>query len=287
MTNIQWYPGHMTKAKRMMREALGKVDAVIELRDARIPASSRNPDLGALLAGKPRIVVLNKADLANQQTTKAWQEWFRERGIVSLPYIATKSGMNAAVLGAVQAATAELVARWRAKGVKKTVRLMVAGIPNCGKSTFINRMAGDVRVRTADRPGVTRGTQWVRLAPTLEMMDTPGMLWPRFDDPATARHLAYVGSINDEIVNLEELAAEMIGELMVLAPEAVRARFKLNGEPEPGEGYLELACRGRGWLMKGGVPDVGRAARLILDEFRAGRLGTVSLETPQRDGGRA
>ena len=279
MPQINWYPGHMAKSRRLLQDQLRAVDAVIELCDARAPLATRNPDLEKLTRGKARILILNKADLADDKETARWVEYFRTQGLSAMRFN-SNGGKTKEILARIQEATRPAVERAAARGVKKTVRLMIIGIPNVGKSTFINRIHGSGIAKASDRPGVTRSNQWVKIGPYLELLDTPGMLPPRMDDQDSARLLAYLGSIRDQIMNTEELAGQLLMHLQSINPAAVAARFKL---PE-GEIYddpqlaLEAACKGRGWLISGGRPDVDRAAALVLDEFRAGKAGKISIE---------
>ena len=279
MPQINWYPGHMAKSRRLLQDQLRAVDAVIELCDARAPLATRNPDLEKLTRGKARILILNKADLADDRETARWVEYFRTQGLSAMRFN-SNGGKTKEILARIQEATRPAVERAAARGVKKTVRLMIIGIPNVGKSTFINRIHGSGIAKASDRPGVTRSNQWVKIGPYLELLDTPGMLPPRMDDQDGARLLAYLGSIRDQIMNTEELAGQLLMHLQSINPAAVAARFKL---PE-GEIYddpqlaLEAACQGRGWLISGGRPDVDRAAALVLDEFRAGKAGKISIE---------
>ena len=279
MPQINWYPGHMAKSRRLLQDQLRAVDAVIELCDARAPLATRNPDLEKLTRGKARILILNKADLADDRETARWVEYFRSQNLSAMRFN-SNGGKTKEILARIQEATCPAVERAAARGVKKTVRLMIIGIPNVGKSTFINRIHGSGIAKASDRPGVTRSNQWVKIGPYLELLDTPGMLPPRMDDQDSARLLAYLGSIRDQIMNTEELAGQLLMHLQAINPAAVAARFKL---PE-GEIYddpqlaLEAACRGRGWLISGGRPDVDRAAALVLDEFRAGKAGKISIE---------
>ena len=279
MPQINWYPGHMAKSRRLLQDQLRAVDAVIELCDARAPLATRNPDLEKLTRGKARILILNKADLADDRETARWVEYFRSQNLSAMRFN-SNGGKTKEILARMQEATRPAVERAAARGVKKTVRLMIIGIPNVGKSTFINRIHGSGIAKASDRPGVTRSNQWVKIGPYLELLDTPGMLPPRMDDQDSARLLAYLGSIRDQIMNTEELAGQLLMHLQAINPAAVAARFKL---PE-GEIYddpqlaLEAACRGRGWLISGGRPDVDRAAALVLDEFRAGKAGKISIE---------
>ena len=279
MPQINWYPGHMAKSRRLLQDQLRAVDAVIELCDARAPLATRNPDLEKLTRGKARILILNKADLADDKETARWVEYFRAQDLTAMRFN-SNGGKTKEILARIQEATRPAVERAAARGVKKTVRLMIIGIPNVGKSTFINRIHGSGVAKASDRPGVTRSNQWVKIGPYLELLDTPGMLPPRMDDQDGARLLAYLGSIRDQIMNTEELAGQLLMHLQGINPAAVAARFKL---PE-GEIYddpqlaLEAACKGRGWLISGGRPDVDRAAALVLDEFRAGKAGKITIE---------
>ncbi len=276
---IQWYPGHMARAKRLLKDQLGRVDVVLELCDARLPAASRNPDLDALCAHKKRVVVLNKADLAEETVTRAWMQHFARQGLGAVSFVASR-GKPKEILAAIERTVADAVAHQAARGVRKTVRALVVGVPNVGKSTLINCLRGQAVAKTGDRPGVTRANQWVRITPYLELLDTPGLLWPKLEDTAAARRLAYVGTIRDVIMDQEQLAQRLLEELLVLRESAVVERFRLTAPYGEGQALLENACRGRGWLLPGGVMDTARGAALVLDEFRAGRLGRISLEKP-------
>ena len=277
---IQWYPGHMARAKRLLRDQLSRVDVVLELCDARLPISSRNPDLDALCAHKRRLVVLGKADLAEEAVTRAWIRYFEREGLEAIPFVASR-GRPKEVLAGIERAVADTVERQAARGIRKTVRAMVLGVPNVGKSTLINCLRGQAVAKTGDRPGVTRANLWVRVTPYLELLDTPGLLWPKLKDEQAALRMAYVGTIRNEVVAQEELAQSLLEELLVLRTSAAAERFRLTEPYGEGQALLENACRGRGWLMAGGVPDTERGAALVLDEFRAGRLGRISLERPE------
>ena len=284
MPQINWYPGHMAKSRRLLQEQLRAVDAVIELCDARAPQATRNPDLEKLTQGKARILVLNKADLADDAETARWTEHFRSRGLTAMRFN-SNGGKTREILAKIEQATRPAVERAARRGVKKTVRLMVIGIPNVGKSTFINRLHGSGIVKAGDCPGVTRSNQWVKIGPYLELLDTPGMLPPRMDDQDSARLLAYLGSIRDQIMDTEELAGRLLLHLLEIRPEPVRARFKLTEEERFDEYQtaLETVCRTRGWLISGGRPDTDRGSALILDEFRAGKTGKITIEpAPKR-----
>ena len=277
---INWYPGHMARSRRLLQEQLRAVDAVVELCDARAPLATRNGDLNALTRGKARLLILNKADLADDKETSRWLEYFRRRGLEAMRFN-SNGGRVKDMLAKIQQATRPAVERAERRGVKKTARVMVIGIPNVGKSTFINRINGSAVAKTSDRPGVTRSNQWVKIGPYLELLDTPGMLPPRLDDQERARALAWLGSVRDQILDTEELAGGLLARLVEIAPEAARSRFKLPEALPEGvspEELVEMACRGRGWLLSGGRLDTERAAALILDEFRGGKAGKITLE---------
>lgn len=278
--DINWYPGHMAKARRMMEESLRAVDFVIEVCDARIPRSSRNPDFDSLFRTKARVVVLNKTDLADPARTRLWLKWHAERGTPAIEFVATQRKGREALLRMIQDAAAEKVRRMAERGAKKTVRALVAGIPNTGKSALINALAGSAPARTGDRPGVTRGRQLIRITPWMELVDTPGVLWPKLDDHEGALNLAFTGAIKEEIMDPYRLALELIRALAVQYPGAIRERYKIEGDnSEAAEAVIAIA-RKRGCLMAGGEPDEERAARLVLDEMKAGKLGRLTMETP-------
>ena len=279
MPQINWYPGHMAKSRRLLQDQLRAVDAVIELCDARAPEATRNPDLAHLTRGKARILILNKADLADDNETARWLETFRKQGYTAMRFN-SNGGKTKDILKYIEAATRPAVERAAARGVKKTVRLMIIGIPNVGKSPFINRLHGSGIAKASDRPGVTRANQWVKIGPYLELLDTPGMLPPRMDDQEGARMLAYLGSIRDQIMDTEELAGQLMLHLLSIRPAPVIARFKLpEGEVlDDPQLAVETACRGRGWLISGGRPDTDRAAALILDEYRGGKVGRITIQ---------
>lgn len=279
--DINWYPGHMAKTKRQLQEQLNRVDVVVELCDARLPYSSRNPDLDKLIANKKRVLLLNKADLADQASTSAWLNYFRGQGIDCAPYNAA-TGKAKDALAVIDHAARETVERALAKGVRKTVKAMVVGVPNVGKSTFTNKLHGSGIAKTGDRPGVTRSNQWVRITPYLDLLDTPGLLWPRLDDQLAARRLCYIGTVKDDVVDLAMLTIHLLQDMLAVKPEAVMERFRLKDPSLRGEELLEAVCRGRGFLMKCGVCDYDRCCYVVLDEFRAGKLGRITLETPQK-----
>ena len=278
---INWYPGHMARARRLLAEQLSRVDVAVELCDARIPRASRNPDLDALLRGKKRLLVLNKADLAEEAVTREWLACFRAQGVTCMSFDSAR-GRAKDVLTRIEKLASEAVARMAARGAKKTVRALIVGVPNVGKSTITNKINGSSVARTGDRPGVTRANQWVRVTPYLELLDTPGLLWPKLDDQQDARALAFVGTINDNIMDQQMLAIELLGWLMENKPQQAAERFRLKDTSLRGVALLEEACRGRGWLLPGGVCDTDRGASVVLDEFRAGKLGRVSLQRPPK-----
>ncbi len=279
--DINWYPGHMAKAKRQLADQLSRVDVVVELCDARLPYSSRNPDLDKLVSGKKRVLMLNKADLADAGATGVWLNCFRAQGIDAVSYSAT-GGKAKDAIAAIDRAAKEIVERAAQKGMRKTVRVMVVGVPNVGKSTFTNRLHGGNIAKTGDRPGVTRSNQWVRISPYLELLDTPGLLWPRLDDQVAARRLCYIGTVKDDVVDLAMLTIHLLEDMMAVKPQAVMERFKVKDATLRGEELLEAVCRGRGFLMKGGVCDYDRCCAVVLDEFRAGKLGRITLEHPTK-----
>ena len=281
MEDLSWFPGHMTKTKRMIAAEIANMDAVCEILDARIPLSSRNPDVDAMTAGKPRLVVLNRVDQADPRQTKRWAAWFRSRGYAVLEADARSGAGTERFAAAVRELLRDRIAAWEAKGqVGRTVRVMVLGIPNVGKSTFINKVARRKTARAEDRPGVTRSKQWVPVDRTLELLDTPGILWPKFDDKQAGLRLAFTGAIKDDVMDIEELASCLMEYLGAHYASALAERYKV--EPESGEsGYdlLQRAARKRGFLMRGGEADAERMARVLLDEFRGGKLGRFTLET--------
>ncbi len=279
--NYQWYPGHMIKAKRMMQEDSRLIDLIIELVDARVPMSSRNPDIDEIGKNKFRIILLNKADLADPRFNLLWTEYFKEKGFF-VQEINSRSGAGIKnIQPLVQEACREKIERDRKRGIiNRPVRAMVAGIPNVGKSTFINSFAGRACARTGNKPGVTKGKQWIRLNKNLELLDTPGILWPRFEDQKVGERLAMIGSINDEILHADELAAAVISFLQREYPEALKERYQINVQ-EDAYKNLEEICISRGCFQKGRQPDILRASSLVMDDFRSGRLGRITLEHPE------
>lgn len=276
---IHWYPGHMAKAKRLLSDQLRRVDVVIELCDARLPISSRNPDLEAITRGKKKLLILGKADLADEAANRTWIRTFRKKGLETFAFNSVR-GKPQEAIRYIETITADAVAHQAARGIAKTVRAMVVGVPNVGKSTFINRLHGAQIAIVADRPGVTRANRWVRISPRLELLDTPGLLWPRLDDQQAAERLAWLGTIRDEILDSERLAISLLEALLQARPDAVMERFKLTDASLRGQALLEAVCFGRGFLMAGGLSDTVRGAAVVLDEFRAGRVGRLTLEMP-------
>ena len=277
MSEINWFPGHMAKTRRLLETQIKAVDAVIELCDARAPYATRNPDLIRMIGNKTHILIMNKSDLADDAVTKSWLKYYEQKGVAAMAFQSTGSKVKP-VFDMIEKASAAKVERMKQRGANKTVRIMVVGIPNVGKSTFINKLHGQSIAKASDRPGVTRSNQWVKINPYLELLDTPGMLWPKLEDQATAKRLAFLGSIKDDIMNTEELATELLKELLVIKPEAVISRYKLTNLEDEETSLLEKCCKGRGWLLSGGRYDTERAAALILDEFRACKIGRVTLD---------
>ena len=289
--NIQWYPGHMTKTRRMIAEQIKNVDAVCEILDSRIPVSSRNPDVDELTAGKPRLVVLNRVDQADPEATKRWAAYFRGKGYAVLESDA-KGGMGTAKFAAaVRELLTDKLRAYAEKGMAgRVVRVMILGIPNVGKSTFINKVAGRKTAKTEDRPGVTRSKQWVPIDKGLELLDTPGILWPKFEDQSVGLNLAYTGAVKDDILDVETLGCHLMAYLGENYPDALKAAYKLpaipvreDGENDVAWGYrlLEAAGRKRGFLVSGGDVDTERMAKILLDEFRGAKLGRFTLELPE------
>ena len=279
--NLSWFPGHMTKTRRMITAEIKNMDAVCEILDARIPLSSRNPDVDELTAGKPRLVVLNRVDQADPGETRRWAAYFRGKGYAVLEANAKGGAGTAQFAAAVRELLRDKLAAWADRGqVGRTVRVMVLGIPNVGKSTFINKVAHRKTARAEDRPGVTRSKQWVPVDSTLELLDTPGILWPRFDDPEVGQRLAFTGAITDAVIDREELACFLMDYLSRRYAPVLAERYKIEVEPEDsGYDLLEKAGRKRGFLMRGAQVDTQRMARVLLDEFRGGKLGRFTLET--------
>jgi len=283
---INWYPGHMAKTRRLLLDQLKRVDLVIEVCDARLPFSSRNPELLRLTAGKRRILLLNKADLADPEATRRWIRFFQARGETAYPVHAL-SLKSKELLGTIDRSVRDIVETAGEKGIRKTVRVMVIGVPNVGKSTLINRLRGTSIAKTGDRPGVTRSSQWIHVTPYLDLMDTPGMLWPRLDDQLAARRLCYIGSVKDDVVDIYALAISLLEDLKASCPETLSVRFHVEDLNVENVELLDAVCRGRGWLLRGGRFDYDRCCNVVLDEFRSGKLGKITLELPDAQTGEA
>lgn len=279
--NYQWYPGHMMKARRMMQENIKLIDLVIELVDARIPMSSRNPDIDVLSGSKSRIILLNKSDLADNKYNETWASWFKEKGFHVLEINSkTGTGMKA-IWSLVKEACREKIEKDRKRGIKnRPVRAMVVGIPNVGKSTFINSFAGKACTKTGNKPGVTKGKQWIRLNSNLELLDTPGILWPRFENQAVGEKLAMIGSMNDEILHSDELAISLICYLKKEYSGLIKQRYCVE-ETEDDYEILQSICISRKCFLKGETPDIDRASKMVIEDFRSGRLGRITLEHPE------
>ena len=280
--NIQWYPGHMTKTRRQIEADLKQVDAVCEIVDARIPVSSRNPDIDSICSGKPRIIILNRMDLADAAATKKWQAYFREQGIVSVATdCKTKKGISD-FQPAVRSVLREKIARNEAKGMNRPVRVMIVGIPNVGKSTLINQISGRKGAKAENRPGVTRGKQWVTVDNSLLLLDTPGILWPKFEDPNVGMMLAYTGAVKENIIDTEELACRLAELLRKYYPQTLTERYGIDvPEDMPGYEIIEEMGRKRGYLLARGEIHTERMSKVLLDEYRSGKLGRFTLEMPE------
>ncbi len=280
--NIQWYPGHMTKTRRQIEADLKQVDAVCEIVDARIPMSSRNPDIDAICGSKPRIIVLNRMDLADPAATRRWKDYFKSRGMAVIATdCKTRQGI-ADFTPAARAACAEKLQRDAARGMNRPLRVMVVGIPNVGKSTLINQISGRKGAKAENRPGVTRGKQWVTVDSGLQLLDTPGILWPKFEDPEVGMMLAYTGAVKEGVIDLEELACRLLELLLKYYPHVLAERYQVEAEPgTPGYELLEMAGRKRGYLLRGAEVHTERMAKVLMDEFRSGKLGKFTLEMPE------
>lgn len=286
--NIQWYPGHMAKTKRLIREKLALIDVVVELLDARLPYSSRNPDMDELCVGKPRVVALNKADMADEEITAQWVKWYKDKGVRAVPICSITGNGIPKLKEEITLAMREKKQRDMARGMTgRSIKLLVAGIPNVGKSAFVNKIAGRAGAVTGNRPGVTRSIQWIRIPGGYELMDTPGILWPKFDDEKTALNLAFTGAIKDDIMDVEGLAVKLCGFLRKNYPQPFAARYKFDmAETEDMQDYelLELIAKKRGCVISGGEYDYYRAANILLDELRGVKIGRISFERPDEIG---
>lgn len=276
---IQWFPGHMTKTKRMIEEHLKAVDVVAELLDARIPVSSANPMVEELVSGKPRIIILNKADLANPRATDQWISYYEKKGIPVLPMSVGNSKNKKKLLQVIRDTAEPILAKWKRRGMKsRSVRLMILGIPNVGKSSLINFLVGTAATRTANTPGQTRGKQWVRLSEGLDLLDTPGVLWPKFDDQTAALRLAATGAIAGDVFNASEVVAELMSSLGKTSPEILKEQYNIENPDQDPQVLLEQAGRRRGCLLPGGNIDFDRAEMVVLRDFRNGKLGRITLD---------
>ncbi len=277
--NIQWYPGHMAKSRRLILEKLKIIDLIIEVVDARAPYSTKNPDFDALFRQKRRILLLNKSDLAEPETTKAWVDYYKKQGVSALSFCAVKDNPKP-LLSAIQQELKPIIDKYRAKGMNKTVRCMAAGIPNVGKSALLNRLAGGKKLKEGNKPGVTRGLQWLKLGGNIELLDSPGLMWPKIESQRQALNIALLKSINEDILNTEELALGLVTFFQNRYPDRLVQRYQLSDTNKTNDAILYEICHNRGLIMKGENPDIERAANMIIDEFQAGRLGRISLETP-------
>ena len=280
--NIQWYPGHMTKTRRQIEADLKQVDAICEIVDARIPISSRNPDIDSICGNKPRIVILNRMDLADPNATKRWVTYFKSKGIAAVPTdCKSKKGIND-FLPAVRSVLKEKIERDAARGMKRPLRVMIVGIPNVGKSTLINQISGRKGAKAENRPGVTRGKQWVTVDGGLLLLDTPGILWPKFEDPNVGLALAFTGAVKEDVIDVEELACRLFELLYKRYPQAVKDRYGIDvPEETPGYELLEAAGKKRGFLLARGEIHTERMAKVLLDEYRGGKLGKLTFEYPE------
>ena len=277
--NVQWYPGHMTKAKRALSEKLKMIEMVIEVVDARAPQSTRNPDFEDLFTGKARMLILNKSDMAEPAATKQWVQYFKNQGIYAVAYSAIR-GNARALQKEIEMAAADIYEKYRQKGVNKTVRALVCGIPNVGKSAILNRLVGEKKLKEGNQPGVTRGLSWVRLTPYLECMDSPGLLWPKIENERVGTIIALIGSVRQEILDEEEMVYQLVKILAELAPELLRERYRIEDLQQDAYEILQEICRKRGFLMRGGVADTERGCKTLLEEFRNGKLGAITFELP-------
>lgn len=281
--NIQWFPGHMMKTQRAMMEDIKLIDIVIEIVDARLPLSSRNPQIDEIVGNKPRLLLLNKADIADASVTSRWEKYFASKDIPVMVVSSTGNKKLNSIFDKCRDILKDKIARQKEKGIaNRSIKVIVVGVPNVGKSSLINKLSGRKSAITGDRPGVTRGKQWIRLGNGIELMDTPGILWPKFDDELVGKKLAFTGAIKDEIMDVEELACDLLVTLRELYPQSLEMRYKMTDIDNlmPYE-MLELLGRKRGFVISGGEIDTERAAKILLDEFRGAKLGNISLETPE------
>ncbi len=280
--NIQWFPGHMAKTRRQIEEKLKLIDVVVEVLDARIPMSSKNPDISEMTKQKPRIIVLNKADLADDNITKKWIEYYKRKGILACSADCSKGKGVAESINLVKQAIADKIAQNQEKGMNRAIKILVAGVPNSGKSSYINRLSGRASATVGDRPGVTRGQQWIRLKSGIELLDTPGILWPKFEDEQVGMHLAYTGAVKDEIMDIELLACKLAEFLNENYRELLCARYKLeNTDGLKGYELVEYIGKKRGFVVSGGEIDFLRASNILIDEFRSTKIGKISIEKPE------
>ncbi len=280
--NIQWFPGHMMKTQRMMEENIKLIDIVIEIVDARLPLSSRNPKIDEIVGSKPRLLLLNKCDIADSSITARWEKYFNDLGVPVMVVSSTGNKKLGSVFDKCRSILADKIERQKEKGItNRAIKVIVVGVPNVGKSSLINKLSGRKSAITGDRPGVTRGKQWIRLGNGIELLDTPGILWPKFEDELVGKKLAFTGAIRDEIMDVEELACQLLVFLRDKYPQSLADRYKMTdiSDLEPYE-MLELLGRKRGFVVSGGEIDTERAAKILLDEFRGAKLGNISLETP-------
>ena len=280
--NIQWFPGHMAKTRRIIEENLKLVDVVVEILDARIPLSSRNPEIDKIVGNKPRVIVLNKYDLADAKKLKQWNEWFSKQGIQVVAFNALNGSGKKELHLKLKSAAKDRIEKLKEKGRRiTTIRCMIVGVPNVGKSAFINCIAGKASAKTGDRPGVTRSQQWIRINPEVQLLDTPGVLWPKFEDPQIGLKLAFTGAVKDEIMDIRELAVNLLTLLKEQYPDNLKNRYKLDDiNIEDSQQLLEQIGKKRGFLIAGGDVDLYRTATVILDEFRGGKIGKMTIESP-------
>lgn len=283
MQQIQWYPGHMAKTRRLIEENLKLIDIVVEILDARVPFSGRNPSFNSILKNKPRLIVLNKYDLADTERCRIWIEWYENKGIPVLPISCTTGAGISKIPQAIRSILKEKIQREQEKGLNRSIKIMMVGIPNVGKSTLINRLAGKASAKTGDRPGVTTGKQWIRLKDGIELLDTPGILPPKFENQQIAKNLAYTGAIKDEIMNIELLSYSLLEYLRDNYPQELCTRYKLTADITelPGYELLEMIGKKRGFVISGGEIDTERAANMVIDELRSCKIGKITLEIPE------